>query len=333
MMKAMPGSRADDAAHDSPPRRLRAVCATGDPGLRCEIALALARDFEVIHAPDGVAALQAAHEQLPELIVLDLAVRRIPFAELLTAIRVDARTRSTPVIVVGESTGAERSYDADDYLARPFTASDLVDLAYRHILLRQAERAQAIERERERAAHALAEADAEGWRRATQEVALLAEVERRELTRELLELTPIARRIATALQARAPARRVDVRVADGLVVVADRELVTIALEQLLENAWKFTRRRALAEIVVESPHPGVFLVRDNGAGFDMAGGEQLFRPYRRLHPDSEFEGLGIGLAIVRRVVERHNGESWAHGQVDRGATVWFTLGADSEPPG
>ena len=333
MMDAMQGSRADDRAHDSPHRRLRAVCATVNPGLRREVALALANDFEVIHVPDGVAALQAAYEHLPELIVLDLAVRRIPFAELLPAIRVDPRTRSMPVIVVGEPTDAERSHDADDYLARPFTAPNLVARAHRHIARRQAERAQAIERKHADAARALAQADAENWRRAAQEVPLLAEVERRELTRELIDMTPIARQIAAALQTRDPARGVNVRVADDLVVVADRVLVTIALEQLLENAWKFTQQRALAEIGVESPHPGVFLVHDNGAGFDMADSEQLFRPYRRLHAGSEFEGVGIGLSIVRRVVERHSGECWAHGRVDRGARVSFTLGADSEPPG
>lgn len=168
MMDAMQGSRADDAAHDSPHRRLRAVCATSDPGLRREFALALAHDFEVIHASDGVAALQAAYEHLPELIVLDLAVPRIPFVELLTAIRVDARTRSMPVIVVREPSDAERSDDADDYLARPFTAPDLLARAHRHIGLRQADRAQAIERER--AARALDQADAEDWHRAAQEI-------------------------------------------------------------------------------------------------------------------------------------------------------------------
>jgi signal transduction histidine kinase len=331
MMDVMQGSRAEDAAHDSPHRRLRAVCATGEPALRREIALALAIDFEVIHAPDGVAALQAAYEHLPELLVIDLAVRRIPLMELLAAIRADARTRSMPVIVVGEPTGAQRSDDADDYVARPFTAHDLVARAHRHIEQRRAERAQAIEQRR--AAQAMAQADIEGWHRAAQEVPRLAEVERRELSRELIDLAPIARQIAAELQAHDPMRRVDIHVTDGLLVVADRVLVTIALEQLLGNAWKFTQRRALAEIVVESPHPGVFRVRDNGAGFDMAHSEQLFRPYRRLHAGSEFEGAGIGLAIVRRVVERHGGESWAHGLVDRGASVWFTLGADSEPPG
>lgn len=290
--------------------------------LRHEVARALAGDFEVIDVPDGVAALQAAHEHLPELVVSDLATPGIDGIELLAALRGDPRTRSVPVIFVGERAdpGPRDHHSArepDDYLVRPFAAPELVTRVHRHIALRQAQRAWAIEYER--AARELVGADQEDWRRAARDVPLLAEVQRREVKRELVDLTAIAREIAAELRVRDPARSVDVRVDDGLAAVADRALVTIALEQLLGNAWRFTSKRTDAAIVVESQHPGVFLVRDNGAGFDMARG-------------SELEGAGIGLAIVRRIIERHGGECWVHGLVDRGATVRFTLGADSEPP-
>ena len=153
----------------------------------------------------------------------------------------------------------------------------------------------------------------------------LSHVGRAELCRESIDLTGIARRVVSNLRLREPSRIVEIGLADGLTASGDGRLVTIALENLFANSWKFTSKRTQAEIFFDHEAEGVFAVRDNGAGFDMTHSERLFEPFQRLHSSSEFEGTGIGLAIVRRVVERHGGRVWAQGMVDRGATVRFTL--------
>jgi signal transduction histidine kinase len=153
----------------------------------------------------------------------------------------------------------------------------------------------------------------------------LSHAGREALQCEAIDLSAIARRIAADLRASAPSRAVEICVADGLTASGDGRLVTLALENLLVNAWKFTSKRSCAQIVVERGAGDAFAVRDNGAGFDMARGERLFQPFQRLHRSDEFEGTGIGLAIVRRIIERHGGRVWAEGAVDRGATFRFTL--------
>jgi light-regulated signal transduction histidine kinase (bacteriophytochrome) len=114
-----------------------------------------------------------------------------------------------------------------------------------------------------------------------------------------------------------------------VVVSGDGQLLRIALENLLENAWKFTARRAGARIEFGLTHIGgepTYFVRDNGAGFDMAYVARLFGPFQRLHLASEFPGSGIGLATVQRIIHRHGGRVWAEGMVGQGATFYFTIG-------
>jgi signal transduction histidine kinase len=157
----------------------------------------------------------------------------------------------------------------------------------------------------------------------------LSRVQRVDLEAEAVDLSALARQRLRDLAAGDPARRVSVRVESNLRAHGDPRLLGLVLDNLLGNSWKFTRQAAHARIEVGrqgTAQDAVFLVRDNGAGFDMAYASRLFQPFQRLHRPSEFEGSGVGLATVQRIVERHGGRVWAEGRVGEGATVYFTLG-------
>lgn len=156
----------------------------------------------------------------------------------------------------------------------------------------------------------------------------LARVSRTAPRREPVDLSRIAREVVAELAAASPARVVDAVIADDLTAQGDPVLVRQLLVNLLANAWKFTGRRASARIELgreEADGEVVFFVRDDGAGFDMALSDRLFMPFRRLHRATEFEGTGLGLATVQRIVRRHGGRIWAEGAVGQGATFRFTL--------
>jgi DNA-binding response OmpR family regulator len=157
----------------------------------------------------------------------------------------------------------------------------------------------------------------------------LSHAGRAELVHERVDMSAMARQVVDELLSCEPGRAVVVAVQDGVVADADPKLLRIVLENLIGNAWKYTRRTEGPQIAVGLAHtdPGTaFFVRDNGVGFSMEHAEKLFRPYGRLHDDSEFPGTGIGLATVARIVDRHGGRIWAEGQVDRGSTFYFTTG-------
>lgn len=156
----------------------------------------------------------------------------------------------------------------------------------------------------------------------------LSRVTRAELHRTAVDLSAIAREIAESLREADPARDVRFTIANGLVAHADARLVRAVLENLLGNAWKFSSKRPSAHVEVGSAIVDgevAFFVRDDGAGFDMTYAGKLFTAFQRLHNRADFEGTGIGLATVMRIVRRHGGRVWAEGAVDRGATFWFTL--------
>jgi signal transduction histidine kinase len=156
----------------------------------------------------------------------------------------------------------------------------------------------------------------------------LARVSRAELKKENMDLSRIARDVIEELQARAPGRQVEVAIEDGVVAQADGRLIRGVLENLLGNAWKFTARQDAARIAFgrcEIDGRTVCFVRDNGAGFDMQYANKLFGAFQRLHKTEEFEGTGVGLATVQRIINRHGGRVWAEGAVGEGATFYFTL--------
>lgn len=152
----------------------------------------------------------------------------------------------------------------------------------------------------------------------------LSRLTRAEMRRETVDLSAMALDIAAGLRDGEPERAVRFAIAEGLVANGDPRLLRVAMYNLLGNAWKFTRREPEAHIELGAEGP-VFFVRDNGVGFEMTYSEKLFGTFQRLHTADEFEGTGIGLASVQRIVERHGGEVWAEGVVGKGATFYFTL--------
>jgi PAS domain S-box-containing protein len=160
----------------------------------------------------------------------------------------------------------------------------------------------------------------------------LARVSKLDLRNEQVNLTSLAQGITKRLKGTQPDRHVDVALEAEITAIGDGRLLAIVLENLLANAWKFTRNRPDARIEFGSSQAGgerAFFVRDNGAGFDMAFSGRLFGVFQRLHGDAEFEGTGIGLATVQRIVQRHGGRVWADGRVGEGAAFYFTLGTPS----
>jgi signal transduction histidine kinase len=159
----------------------------------------------------------------------------------------------------------------------------------------------------------------------------LSRVTRAELDRAETDLSSIARSVAERPARAAPDRQVELHVVDQLVANCDSHLLTIVFENLIGNAWKFTGKRSEArvEIGATGKNPPAYFVRDNGAGFDMSYASKLFGVFQRLHSAAEFEGTGIGLATVQRIVRRHGGRIWAEGEVGCGATFFFTLESSS----
>jgi PAS domain S-box-containing protein len=156
----------------------------------------------------------------------------------------------------------------------------------------------------------------------------LSRLNREPVSRHRVDLSQLARRIAAQLQRAQPTRAIDLVVQEGLVADGDERLLAAVFENLLGNAWKFTGKRNDARIEVGEQRNAdgrVLFVRDNGVGFDQKYASKLFGAFQRLHGANEFEGTGIGLATVQRIIRRHGGRIWAEGEVGKGATMYFTL--------
>jgi signal transduction histidine kinase len=157
----------------------------------------------------------------------------------------------------------------------------------------------------------------------------LSRVTRADLRDLEVDLSSIASLILTRLQESEPERKLEAKVRPGVLVAGDSQLLKIAMENLLENAWKFTAKEPESRIefgMMQVGGEATYFVRDNGVGFDMTYTDRLFGPFQRLHPQGEFPGNGIGLATVQRIIHRHGGRVWAEGLVGQGATFYFTMG-------
>ena len=161
----------------------------------------------------------------------------------------------------------------------------------------------------------------------------LSRVTRKPLELEDCDLSAMAREIAGDLRERAGGRQVDFVIAQGLRAEGDRNLLSVVLRNLLENAWKFTSRHPRARIEFGMKRVDgrpVYFVKDDGAGFDMKYAHKLFGAFRRLHSEKEFSGSGVGLGMAERVIRRHRGRIWADAHVEEGATFFFTLFSENE---
>ena len=156
----------------------------------------------------------------------------------------------------------------------------------------------------------------------------LSRLTRSELNYKAVDLSVIAVSFANDLKQREPERNVEFIITPGLIVECDEALLQATMENLIGNAWKFTSSRETARIEIgytDYNGHSAYFVRDDGAGFDMANSGKLFGAFQRLHTQNEFEGTGIGLATVQRIINRHGGKVWAEGEVDKGATFYFTI--------
>jgi signal transduction histidine kinase len=157
----------------------------------------------------------------------------------------------------------------------------------------------------------------------------LSRLSRGDMSLQPVDLASIAQSIAAELRVSEPERAVSFKSPAAAPCVGDARLLRIALENLIRNAWKFTRKREdpVIELGVQQDEGrNVYFLRDNGAGFAQDQSARLFQPFQRLHSAAEFEGTGIGLAIVGRIIHRHGGRIWAESSPGQGATFFFTLG-------
>jgi light-regulated signal transduction histidine kinase (bacteriophytochrome) len=156
----------------------------------------------------------------------------------------------------------------------------------------------------------------------------LSRITRTEMRYEEVNLSALAESIAAELQQTQPERQVEFIIGQGISTHGDSHLLRVVLENLLSNAWKFTSKHPRARIefgAAQQEGRSVYFVCDDGAGFDMAYVDKLFTPFQRLHTEAEFPGTGVALATVQRIIRRHGGTVWAEGEVEKGATFYFTL--------
>ncbi len=353
--------------------RPRALVVDDNADLREYISGLLTPIYEVTTAPDGLAALEAIRATVPDVVVSDVMMPRLDGFGLVRALRQDPATASIPVILLSARAGEEESIEgldsgADDYLAKPFSARELLARVRTHLELQRARRAwisqlSIANRELEAFSYSVSHdlraplRTIEGFSRALVEdcaaqlgetgqahierifsgvdrmgtlidaLLELARVTRAEIKRGQVDLSKLAAEIVAEFGRAHPERKVQVQIEEGLLADGDSSLLGVVLTNLLGNAWKFTARNETALITFgrHDAHEPTFFVRDNGAGFDPNYASKLFTPFQRLHTTTEFEGTGVGLATVQRVIHRHSGRIWAEGAVGKGATFYFSI--------
>ena len=156
----------------------------------------------------------------------------------------------------------------------------------------------------------------------------LSNITLQDISLQDIDLSALAQSVADNLSLRAPDRDAEIWIQSNLKTRADPHLMEIVLTNLLQNAWKYTSKKEKTKIafgLTQKNGQDTYYIKDNGAGFDMKHAEKLFTPFRRLHPEGQFPGTGIGLSIVERIIRKHGGRVWGEGETDKGAVFYFTL--------
>jgi len=355
--------------------RSRILLADDNADMRDYVRRLLVERYEVRAVPDGAAALAAALDEPPDLVLSDVMMPALDGFGLLRELRTHEATRSVPIILLSARAGEEAAIEgldagADDYIAKPFSARELLARVRTHLELAKARRVWSEEVARvneeleafsysvshdlraplrhingfaeilvERAASGMDEAARrylEKIRDSARRMGVLIDellsfsrAGRTELRSSRVSLRRIADEVIAELRQDTEGRAIEWRIGSLPEVEADPAMLRQVLANLIDNALKYTSTRDEAVIEIDwtedDEAEAVVFVRDNGVGFDMQYADKLFGVFQRLHPADEFEGTGIGLANVRRIIARHGGKTWARGEVDRGATFYFSL--------
>jgi len=352
----------------------RILWADDNADMREYVRRLLADHYDVIAVPDGLAALAAARQEAPDLVLTDVMMPGLDGFGLLRELRADPHTRTVPVILLSARAGEESALEglqagADDYLMKPFSARELLARVRTHLELTRVRREWASELERanqeleafsysvshdlrapvrhiggfvdllqEQAESGL---DTEGKRYLNKigasarrmgemidDLLVFSRMGRTEMHDTKVDLARMVAEVKDDLEEEAKGRTIAWMIGPMPQVRGDAALLKLALTNLISNALKYTRNRDEARVEIGSEAPNgevVVFVRDNGVGFDPQYAHKLFGVFQRLHRAEEFEGTGIGLANVRRIVSRHGGRTWAQGEVDRGAAFFFSL--------
>ena len=164
----------------------------------------------------------------------------------------------------------------------------------------------------------------------TQNLLNLSQVQRSQISLEKVNLSKLVEEICDRLQQQQP-RQIKTIIASDVIAAVDRQLFTLVLENLINNAWKYTQNcdRPIIEFGVDENQPNTYYLKDNGIGFDPKEADELFQPFQRLSNSRNYEGTGIGLATVKRIIDRHHGKIWFSARPEQGATFWFTLNSNS----
>jgi signal transduction histidine kinase len=363
-------------------KRCRILWADDNADMRQYVCHLLGDRYDVVPVPDGLKALAAAEADPPDLLLTDVMMPGMDGFALLRELRKNPRTKTIPVILLSARAGEESAIEgldagADDYLAKPFTARELLARVRTHLELARVRREWAKELEQanreleasnkeleafsysvshdlrgplttiqgfadlllEKYAPTLGEQPQKYLHRISDAVTgmacliddllKLSKVNRYELRLCDVSLGALVEEVLREMESETTNRNIEWRIDSLPVVHCDHGLVKQVFANLLSNAVKYTRPRDPAIIEVGHVLIGgeqVFLVQDNGVGFDIKNTGKLFTAFQRFHPAGDFEGTGIGLATVQRIISRHGGRIWAEAEVGKGATFRFTLG-------
>lgn len=357
--------------------RARVLVVDDNADLRSYVAGLLTPLFLVTTASDGLEALNQAQSEPPDIIVSDVMMPNLDGFGLVRALREDPRTASLPVILLSARAGEEAAVEglgagSDDYLAKPFSARELIARVRTHVELARIRQEWTAQLEaanaeleafsysvshdlraplrhvmgfatlldeqlnegnpdRARASIRTIVEAATKMGRLIDDLLAFSRFARTPLTKRRIRLDQLVEDVRHELMAQATVvdRLIEWEIAPLPVVEADRSLLRQVLVNVMSNALKYSARRAPARVAIGTieglSSETVLFIRDNGAGFDARYTDKLFGVFQRLHRAEEFEGTGIGLANVKRIVNRHGGRVWAEGAVDQGATFYIAL--------